>query len=282
MVDTDLASVLWFVVPGIAAPVILLVMAFRSPTRSQLDRWASGSGVALTLASEPMIRAHLGRGRRFRALGSFPFWWLAALPVLTGHRLPVPVASIPIGGYLAGAVLAELVGSRVPADGVRHASLLPRTVRDFLPTWVRVVPWALLGLGIAMLALQPVVHVADEAPDRPWLLVSLALAIMAVAELAIRRITHQPQRGADLDVLAADDALRATGASTAVGASALVGLLMANLGLQSLLRDQWVWIGLPLWLVGNGLGYGVLAAVVRQENWGYRVRRRRLPTVAVS
>lgn len=68
--DTDVASLFWFAVPGILVPGVLLVLAFRSPTWKQMTRWATQAQVTITTHNDDMIRDRLGRARRYRSLVS--------------------------------------------------------------------------------------------------------------------------------------------------------------------------------------------------------------------
>ena len=124
--DLDGWSLIWFVVPGIIVPAALLVLAFRSPSWKQMTRWATQAQVTITTENEDMIRRRLARARRYRSLVSFPFWWVLAVPVITG---PLPewandVIWIPLTGYVLGSILAavsntEKTGGLRVAEGAR-------------------------------------------------------------------------------------------------------------------------------------------------------------------
>ena len=116
--DLDGWSLIWFVVPGIIVPAALLVLAFRSPSWKQMTRWATQAQVTITTENEDMIRRRLARARRYRSLVSFPFWWVLAVPVITG---PLPewandVIWIPLTGYVLGSILAGFIEVRIHDD----------------------------------------------------------------------------------------------------------------------------------------------------------------------
>lgn len=285
--DTDAASLFWFVVPGVIIPGVLLVLSFWSPNRRQIERWGVACDVVITVENEAMVRSRLGRVRRFRSAASFPFWWLAFVRTVDPGFPPVlatPV--IGLGAYLIGALVAELTGARAVPEGVRRASLAARLVGDYRPRWVQRL---IVGLG-TIAAVATAVRfrlVEDPSGSTRALLTSIALAgvVVVISEVAARRIVRRPQRGADVDRLAADEGLRATAVSMTSGASLLatIGAAAAATG-SAVPAATGAW-ALPLvaWMVAlQGMAVGVLVLIVRQETWGYRRRFRPVREVVAA
>lgn len=280
--DTDAASLTWFLVPGVLVPGALLVLSFWSPTKRQVLRWGAVCDVAITEDNERMIRSHLGRSRRFRSAASFPFWWLACAPIVDpGFPRTLATPAIGLAAYLIGALVAELTSPLVNPSGLRGASLSPRLVADYRPKW-------LLWLIIAMFAIAAVATVirftvVDEPSGHARSLATalgLAVVVVVVAEIAARSIVRRPQRGTSHDLLAADEGLRAAAVSMTSGASLLAGMGAAAVASASAVpaaTGAWAWLLIPWMVALQGSAIGVLALIVRQETWGYR---RRYPSTA--
>lgn len=278
-----MASLVWFFGFGVVLPLILVVLAFRSPFDHQVQRWAASAGVVVTPTNEAQIRARLGRGRRFRAVAALPFWWLLFAPaVFTDFPRAVATFFIPFGAYVLGALVAELTWTPEPASGVRRAPLVSRNADDYEPGWIRVLPWMLLSL--AVLALTVGASSDGNGPltsDGAAALV-LAVAFTLLGELTVRRVVARPQPGADPDELAADDALRATGVALARSVGILAALQVLSAAMRDLLPEDggwWVLAWLPFEIVVFGMTVATLSVVIRQETWGHR-RRFRQPAVA--
>ena len=149
--DLDGWSLISFVVPGVIIPGALLALAFRSPSWRQMTRWATQAHVTITTDNEDMIRQRLGRARRYRSLVSFPFWWVLAVPVITG---PLPewangVLWIPLTGYVLGSILAAVTKTE-KTGGIRVADLSPRLPSSYVPRRERLAPWPILGVTAAV------------------------------------------------------------------------------------------------------------------------------------
>jgi hypothetical protein len=287
VLDTDGPSLAAFLVPGVVIPTGLLVLAFRAPTPRQVERWAASCGVTITHVNGPLVRAHLGRVRRWRSVAAFPFWWLSFLPMVVGSRFPLLMAGPPLGivVYLAGGLVAELTVRPRRGGSVKQAPLAPRTARDYGPAWIRILPRVLLTVA-ALLVLVPR---PDDTTITPMMrrgtLFSLAagVALMILAEITMRRIVDRPQRSGDPDILAADDALRATGVSMAASIALLVAISACSAALTHLysrVSGLLVAILLGAVLAGYGLSLALITVIVNQSTWGYRRRHRQTPPVA--
>lgn len=273
--DTDAASLFWFVVPGLLVPSALLVLSFWSPTSRQVVRWGAACDVAITADNEPMVRSHLGRARRFRSAASFPFWWLASVRVIDpGFPPALATPAIGMAAYLIGALVAELTGPLVVPSGVRSASLAPRLVGDYRPRWVRRLIVALLGIAAAATVVRFTVVDAPSGQARSIATAfGLAIVVVLISEIAARSIVRRPQRGDSHDRLAADEGLRAAAVSMTSGAILLAGIGVAAVASASAVpaaTGAWALLLIPWMLALQALAIGVLALIVRQETWGYR------------
>lgn len=279
--DTDAASLFWFLVPGVVIPLALTWRAFRSPTDRQLRRWATTCGVELTPETELMVRAHLGRVRRFRSVAALPFWWLWFAPVVFGSGLVAVASPAPaLVAYLVGGLVAELTARPVEPGAARSASFVPRTVADYRPAWLEVVPWVLLALAAGLTVLLRLTGSSATDATAPVAVV-VALVLVVVAEVAARRVARRPQRSGSTDVLAADDALRATAISVCGGASLLASTSVVQVAALAAATGT-SGVALLLLLPVQMLGFGALWCIVRQETWGYRPRHRQVQQVGAA
>lgn len=193
--DLDGWSLIWFVVPGIIVPAALLVLAFRSPSWKQMTRWATQAQVTITTENEDMIRRRLARARRYRSLVSFPFWWVLAVPVITG---PLPewandVIWIPLTGYVLGSILAA-VSNTEKTGGLRVADLSPRLPSSYVPRRERLAPWLVLGVTAA--ALVSIKAFPPRFPQSLRTQIPLfvtAVVVAVLAEVALRMVAARPQ-----------------------------------------------------------------------------------------
>lgn len=283
--QTDAGSLAAFIIPGVLAPALLLVMAFVQPSERQVRRWGAVCGVAITEGNQEQVRSHLARVRRFRSIAALPFWWLMSVRAVTDD-FPAALASpVPaISAYLVGALVAEVTAPRPRAAGpVRRAPLIARSSSDYAPRWIRRLPWMLIAVGAAATLLG---RNADSSTSTRHgaVVVVLAAALAAAAQLAGGVVARRPQAGADPDALAADDGLRATGMSTALGAASLAGLMAIWAGFAAalpVLTGAWVFVVLPFSLAVYGFSIVLLCCIVRQETWGYRLRHRQRPTLVL-
>lgn len=281
--NTDGGSLAAFLIPGVIVPAALLVSAFWQPTRRQVLRWGTVCDVTITDANEGRVRSHLGRVRRFRSVAAFPFWWLIGIRLVYADFPEAWSSPLPaIAAYVGGALLAELTSAPLSAPGtVRRATLLARSTSDYLPRWTRLLPWSLIGVGAAALIVGSLLR-STGSTVQASVVVVLAAAFAGFAELVSRALVRLPQRGDDLEVLAADDGLRAAGASTAEAGASLAGVAAAWTGIQAAApaTGGWWLLLFPVWLVLSGLTVGLLCCIVRQETWGYR-RRHHQPAIQV-
>lgn len=282
--DLDGWSLIWFVVPGIIVPAALLVLAFRSPSWKQMTRWATQAQVTITTENEDMIRRRLARARRYRSLVSFPFWWVLAVPVITG---PLPewandVIWIPLTGYVLGSILAA-VSNTEKTGALRVADLSPRLPSSYVPRRERLAPWLVLGVTAA--ALVSIKAFPPRFPQSLRTQIPLfvtAVVVAVLAEVALRMVAARPQVTDSPTRRLADNALRSTGATAAVASSIMLSLFTLNSAISALLGSgHRAWIGVPLMLLVTGMTYGAFWVIVTQQPWAPG-RRRSLRAEPVS
>jgi hypothetical protein len=244
MRDWLAAAIFWGV------PLLYIVFrGFRPPDQRFLDRWKRVYGIELTEANRPMIVTYLRRTKRIRTVGALAGLVTSVLVVFLtngaqsnsffGNGLFLAVV-----GYLVGTVGAEAVVPRPPRGDIRTASLVPRTLQDYLPGYAVL---ALRTAPIVSVALVPVFFFVQGRTDTPssnigelgFAVTSVLVLLMAVGIEAMQRmIVHRPQPALPPDLLHADDAIR----SASVHALAGGGLALSL-----------VWLTYQLGAIGSGV-----------------------------
>ena len=118
---------------------VVLVIAGLVPLHRAggVDEWALDRGLRLTDASRPMVGYYLRTARMLRFVGAVAGLVLPSLAAMAwnGHRDSVSTLSgvaWAYAGYLVGSLYAEVAVVR-PSGQRRAASLLPRSLGDYLP-----------------------------------------------------------------------------------------------------------------------------------------------------
>ena len=265
--DTDVTAIVVFSLVYLVLPAsVVLLRAFRFPGETQLAQWARTYGVELTDDNRPVVIGYLRTTRRFRALGGAAGWSIGGLlPLLISPPLPPGISGmhLALAGYFGGAALAELRFSRRGTGPTpRRASLVPREMDDYVGPWVRRVSWVAVALAVTLLGVYAGLdRVGDGGRPAIEVLPGVlgAATVVAVATWAQRRLVNRPQPLSAPDLVAADDALRASSASTAAGAGIISALLALSHVLSSILLATRAW---PVrWLIVVA-GMGILALVV--------------------
>jgi hypothetical protein len=169
-----------------------------------------------------MVGEYLERSRRFRLVG-------AAIGLVVPFGLEVPGIEM-IGGYLVGALAAEFTQTRLPQTGERSASLSPRQLSDYLPSWI---PTTLRSLGVASLVLLGLFLLGPERAGRPTaastaVIVAAGITTALVAfgiEYLLRRMAERAQPASSAESIKVDDAIRSASMHAAAGAGIGVTLL---------------------------------------------------------
>lgn len=223
---------------------VLLSGAHRAGADDQVQEWADAHALRLTSRNRGFVRSYLLLGRYLRTVGGVGGIVLGALVAkVTGAD--VDAGNLwwvwAMGGYLAGAIWAELFLTR-PAAPSRAASLSPRRLATYLPARLR---WLLRIAGAASVAIGVAVRLGSPARDTlpamtfadpdlsPTAGLVLGLggaAIAGAVELLQVRLVRRPQPVVTTDLLAADDAVRASSVHSLAGAGlGMVLIVIATL-----------------------------------------------------
>jgi hypothetical protein len=231
-----------FVGVGAMLGLVGLVLALMPPSATRLDAWARRYGFALTVGNRSLVARYVRRTRTMQVAGAAIGFLASPVYVgITGRRFPLGDSwvALAVGGYLVATVLAEATYSRrPPATHVRGASLSPRTPGDYVPS---ATIWMIRILPLVAVALSVVYAVVPKAPQRSLdpsvtflLVASVVLVAFAIAiETTLRAIVARPQPATSEDVVAADDAVRASSIHGLSGAAVALMLLSAGWELVS-------------------------------------------------
>jgi hypothetical protein len=278
-----------FVGVGAMVGLVGLVLAVMPPRATRLEAWARRYGFALTDANRSLVGRYLRRTRASQIAGASVGFLASPLFVgITGRPFPLGDSwvALAVGGYLVATVVAEATFlKRLPATHVRGATLSPRTLSDYAPSatiWViRILPLVAVALSVVYAVVPKDLQRSVDPSVAFLLVVSVVLAAFAIAiEATLRAIVARPQPATSEDVVAADDAVRASSIHGLSGAAVALMLLSAGWELVSVGEVTSVTILSQLlpWL-------GVLADVAALGAWiglghprSWRVQR--APTAA--
>lgn len=231
-----------FVGVGAMVGLVGLVLAVMPPNATRLEAWARRYGFSLTVANRSLVGRYL-RGKRTMQVAGAAIGFLAS-PLyvgITGRPFPLGDSwvALAVGGYLVATVVAEATFlRRSPATHVRRATLSPRTLSDYVPS---ATIWVIRILPLVAVALSVVYAVVPKDPQRSLdpsvaflLIASVVLVAFAIAiEATLRAIVARPQPATSEDVVAADDAVRASSIHGLSGAAVALMLLGAGWELVS-------------------------------------------------
>jgi len=239
---------------------ILLRKAFRPVAAGDVFALHVLTGVPQTKRTDGLFAAYLSRSRRFRTAWSVAGWGsglvLAALlgagrvGVGTGSHQPfyADVLLMGFGGYLLGAIVAELHHLRRPRTGARTASLRPRRVSAYRARGQQIFLRSIVALSTVVLIVGLVLDrsqhkpVYDSLGDGSRFLVPsptpntyaaplivtacVIFAVWLVIEVTQRAVVKRPRPAMPDDLALGDDAIRGTSVEVlAVGGSGLLALL---------------------------------------------------------
>ncbi|WP_432497105.1 hypothetical protein [Kineococcus gypseus] len=203
-----------------------------APARaSRLRRFARREHLPLTERTAVPLTRYLTVTRRWRATFlALGLCYGAGLGLRSGQvRLDVLAV---LGGWFAGALVAEWRLSAPLPAGPRTASLAPRRLAGYLPLPVRLLPAAVV---LAALAVAVHVLVATEAAPARFrasvvAVAAGALLVLLAAAAVARRIVLRPQPVAGPESLGVDEALRRRSLHVLAGCvTALAGTALASL-----------------------------------------------------
>lgn len=255
------------------AALVFLSMVFKGgPKPSAADGWAGAHGVTVNTRNSDFVVAYVFEGHRLRLVcGIGGFVAAAALSAGTGIDLKTSGWVWLLSGYLLGVVWSEGWLTRLPAGTQRMASLAPRRVSDYLSMGmlraqlvVVLVAVAFAGLALAQ-GSDP--HLVDgfatqfgdaSARSLRHTIIGMAIAAMLLA-IGVgslqRHIVGKSQPTADPDLLAADDAVRASAVHLLSGTAIaivvlLVGTQLGMLAAIGVVADGTATMGYALCFVG--------------------------------
>src|ERR1700674_1917844 len=235
---SDLLSTLIGFIPGAGMLVWGLVRALVPPSQRALTRWAARYGLHLSDVNRSLISRYLQRTRSLQMAGA-GVGWIATGVFVTGTGQFVPLFGVPlmiaIAGYLLGAVIAEasFLRQRGAQPGVRSAALTPRGLLDYVR---RLTVWALRGLPVVLVVLAVLYALVPKHAETPSdvsaPLVLAASALLVAVAFAVDRLLQamvaRPRPAINAELMAADDAIRASSIHALSGAG--VGLVLVGIG----------------------------------------------------
>lgn len=267
----------------IAALICFSALIENGPKPSAADGWAAAHGLAINPGNSDFIVAYVFEGHRLRLIcGIGGFFAAAALSAGTGLDLKASGWVWLLTGYLVGVVWSEAWLTRLPAGTQRMASLTPRRVSDYLATGMQraqvVVGAASVALAGLALAQGSDVRLSSsfgsdfgDASARSMQHTAVGMAVAAVVLLAgvgllQRHIVGKPQPMADPDLLAADDAVRASAVHLLSGTSIAIVLLLIGTQFRLLASIGAVVDGVAFF----GAALSFLGALVAWRYYGHR------------
>lgn len=227
-------------IPGLGLLAWAVVTLGQGPSKKSLDKWSARYGLTLTDTNLFIVVRYVRHTRGLRLIGA-GLGWLGS-PVfiaLTGQGIPLFGVSVMVAivGYILAAVIAETAFARpfsTPSE-VRLAWLAPRALLDYVPA---VSIWSLRVLAATTLGLAVLFAVMPRHPQSPGdpslaLVIGIALLLTGFAlavERILQRILERPQPATDVDLVSADDAIRASSIHAVSGAG--VGMLLVGIGAE--------------------------------------------------
>jgi hypothetical protein len=276
--------VLSLVLPAL---VVLFIMsrAYTAVDEDFVVAWAPAHALTLTPRNRPMVRWYLHTARVLRAWGVVAGlilpWLVDAAFGLNALGQAQPLFAF--FGYLVGALYAELALVRRTNGTRRVAALAPRDLDDYLPRRLLVGQRALAGAVVAVCALLFVVP-ADETIGNSPAPVSVAV-IAAVLGLALPRVERwllqRPQPFTDVDLIAADDAIRSQSLHSVAGSGLAILLMLLGGGLFNLATSDVQLLRWTMWAPGLACFVGSIYVCLYYGHRAWRVRRA-LPRAAAA
>lgn len=232
---------------GLALGALVAWTAADLP-RSPAESWARAHGVAVTQANEAFVLRYVTEGHRLRLICGFGgAFALASLSRGLGVTVPMSGWVWLMGGYLVGVVWSEAWLTRLPGGTRRAASLTPRRVSDYLSPrlWVAQMVVALASILCGVLALVIDAPVGVDSMTGQFSQMSVARLRSFTAGIGVgaaaltlgivwlqRRIVVKPQPEGEPDLIAADDAVRASAVHLLSGTT--IGIVLVGIGTQVL------------------------------------------------
>lgn len=233
----DLAPVLLQIAFTLVFAAVLVGWFTRSASDPrEVVAWARGYDLQLTERNQAMITYYVRLAITLRVIGGVGGLILGALfDDATGLD-----TSSGVGfwiwillGWLIGASWAEYRLTRpLPTELV--ASLTPRAVQDYLPPFLYAAPAVAASVAVLLAAIGLVAPGPADAPNPPPPTAGLVLGavgavlIAVLITLAVRSVVARRQPSGPPDVVAADDAIRASAVHNLAGGGTAAILLIAS------------------------------------------------------
>jgi len=265
-----------------------VVQAYLPVDGSDVDAFAALYRAPVTPTARRLYGAYLSRARRYRSTWSALGWGSGLFlayefrSVNAGfgpglHPIYADLLFMGFGGYMLGAVAAELHHLHGPASGVRIASLSRRDPSDYVPALERLrLRLVASGSTLAVLGYCILHFVQYRARSFSVSVVVygvVAVIVWVVIESAERAVVRRARPGLPHDLAGGDDAIRAAAAQTlATGGAGFVLLLTAWVSFaaaQNLELTSWALVYLAV-AIASMIGAVRLAFRTRRLAWPRR------------
>lgn len=232
-----------FAVIGSIVLYRFVVRAYLPVEAGDVDAFATIHGAPSTTSARRLYSAYLSRARRYRGTWSTVGWGTAmflayqfryvSLGVGPGLRpIYTDLLVMGFGGYMLGAIAAELHHLRGRTSGVRTASLSPRETSHYVPARQRLRLRLVASVSLAAVIGYCFIHVVEYRTRAFSMSVVVYGVVTAIVWIVIESAEHSVVRRArpalPADLAVGDDAIRAAAAQTlATGGAGFVLLLTA-------------------------------------------------------
>jgi len=261
-----------------------------------VERWAQSAGLALTDENRRVVRRYLTWNRRARRAGGLAGFVLPNLYLgIVDHAFAGFPFPFIVGGYLLGAVVAEVVVNR-PRRRSGAALLVARRLDDYLPGRVLALQRGLPVVAVLLpgaFALSPFPDLVPSPDVEPHTLAgfavpaAVAVGTAMVLETLQRLIVARRQPITSHNDLAVDDAIRSSSLHVLAGAALAMLLFAVAVEVASLaaFAEASAWPVPLAWVPLAGLVVVLLAAAVYfwlrlPDPHGFQVRRGRREVTA--
>jgi hypothetical protein len=252
---------MWLV---LAAALHFLNRAYKPVDEVDIELFARIWKAPLTDATRRLYGAYLSRARRYRTTCSV-IGWVSAIVLtyaLGGTQIGIGFGSHPVysdllvmgfGGYLLGALVAELHHLRRRGAGPRVASLSVRSLDTYVArrdqTFLRIAILWQSAAAIAYVAIRALT--GSEAPFDAAIVAYglIVVGVWGLVEHAERAVVTRSRPAMSEDLAAGDDAIRAASINTLVlGGSGLV-LLLGGWGSSLVAQSYRNTVGTQSWVL---------------------------------
>jgi len=271
----------------VAAAVLVGWLARAASDPKEVAAWAKGQGLEITERNRAMVTYYVRLSIILRVIGGVGGLFLGTLfddatglDTSAGAGFWIWI----VLGWLLGASWAEYRLTRPPSSSLT-ASLTPRELGDYLSSRLQAAPTLAAGAVVALalgglVAPTPDAPLAAPPPDAGLLAAVVgAVLIAGLVTAAVRAVVARRQPTGPTDMVAADDAIRASAVHNLAGGGTAAILLIAAQLAWSVLSPYQLPGGLRAWVPGVLL----LGAVVSWRWFAYRGWRvRRGPGVTVG